>query len=155
MGLIVLGISVLMILVIFLFNSALKEIISSSCTGEHAISCPMYDAVSKQTYLSLAVVGILIIFGLVLAFSKPEKEIVVKTVKEKKPIKKVDLSSFRQEEKQVFNLVKENGAMFQADIIEKTGFGKAKVSRIIDRLEGSGLLERKRRGMTNVVVLKE
>ena len=29
------------------------------------------------------------------------------------------------------------------------------VSRIIDRLEGKGFVERKRRGMTNVVVMKE
>ena len=69
--------------------------------------------------------------------------------------KKIDLSGLRPEEKQIFNFVKENGAIFQADLIEKTGFGKAKMSRIIDRLEGRGLVERKRRGMTNVVVLKE
>tara|TARA_Y100000310_G_scaffold79304_3_gene76019 strand:- start:11104 stop:11229 length:126 start_codon:yes stop_codon:yes gene_type:complete len=33
--------------------------------------------------------------------------------------------------------------------------GKAKVSRIIDRLENKDIVERKRRGMTNVVVLKD
>ncbi|MDP3882422.1 MAG: MarR family transcriptional regulator [Nanoarchaeota archaeon] len=154
-GLIVLGISVLIILIIFLFNSALNDVITATCAGEHGLICPMHDAVNKQTYLSLAIVGVLIIFGLVLTFSKPEKEVIVRTIKEKKQVKKVDLSSFKAEEKEIYNLVKENGAMFQADIIERTGFGKAKVSRIIDRLEGSGLLERKRRGMTNVVVLKE
>ena len=42
-----------------------------------------------------------------------------------------------------------------ADLIEKTGFGKAKMTRIIDRLEGKGFVERKRRGMTNVVVLDD
>jgi len=40
-------------------------------------------------------------------------------------------------------------------LIEKTGFGKAKMTRIIDRLEGRCFVERKRRGMTNIVVLKE
>ena len=44
------------------------------------------------------------------------------------------------------------------DIVEMTGNTfkgeKAKVTRIIDRLEGHSLVERKRRGMTNVVVLK-
>ena len=45
--------------------------------------------------------------------------------------------------------------MFQADLIEKTGFSKARMTRIVDKLEGNDLVERKRRGMTNVVVLKE
>ena len=40
------------------------------------------------------------------------------------------------------------------DTPQKTNFGKAKMTRIIDRLEGRGFVERKRRGMTNVVVLK-
>ena len=44
--------------------------------------------------------------------------------------------------------------VFQADLIEQTEFGKAKMTRILDRLEGKGYIERKRRGMTNVVVLK-
>ena len=52
-------------------------------------------------------------------------------------------------------LVEENKTIFQGDIIEKAGFSKAKVTRIIDRLEGKGFVERKRRGLTNVVVFKE
>ena len=45
--------------------------------------------------------------------------------------------------------------MFQADLIDKSGLGKVKISRILDRLEGKGLIERKRRGMNNIVVFKE
>ena len=47
-----------------------------------------------------------------------------------------------------------DGTMFQSDVVEKTGFSKVKVSRILDKLEGRQVLERKRRGMTNVVVLR-
>src|SRR3989338_1320615 len=140
-GFIVLGISFLIVVIILLFNSALKDIIESSCTGEHGLSCPMYAALTKQTYLSIAIAGILVIFVLVMIFTKPEREIVVKRVKERKVSKKIDLSEFRPEEKKVFKLVEESGAIFQAEII--------------DKLEGSGLVERKRRGMTNVVVIKE
>ena len=46
------------------------------------------------------------------------------------------------------------GTIFQPDLADKTGFSKVKVTRILDRLEGKQLIERKRRGMTNVVVLK-
>ena len=52
-------------------------------------------------------------------------------------------------------MIQNNKAIFEADLIYKTGFGKAKMTRIIDRLEGKGFVERKRRGMTNVVVMKE
>ena len=76
-------------------------------------------------------------------------------IKEKLKPKVYDLSELREEEVTIFNMIKEQGAIFQADVIEKSGFGKAKISRIVDRLEGKSLVERKRRGMTNVIVLKE
>ncbi len=54
----------------------------------------------------------------------------------------------------LFNKVVEaEGTIFQSDLVEKTGFTKVKVTRILDKLEGRGLIERKRRGMTNVVIL--
>jgi uncharacterized membrane protein len=58
-------------------------------------------------------------------------------------------------EAQVYKIIAdENGMVFQNKIIEKTGFTKVKVSRILDTLEHKGLLERRRRGMSNVVVLR-
>ena len=35
-----------------------------------------------------------------------------------------------------------------------TGISKVGISRILDRLENQGFIERKRRGMNNIVVLK-
>ena len=156
-GWLLLGISVLIIFLVFLFNNTLMESVRNSCFIQHGDvkSCEMYDSVNYQTYLALGIVGVLVIVSLFLIFSKPNEKVVVKKVREKKIQKEVDLSSFRPEEKQVYNLVKGNGAMFQADLIENTGFSKARMTRIVDKLEGSGLVERKRRGMTNVVVLKE
>ena len=155
-GYLVLGISVLIIIIIFMFNSALKEIVKSSCTEAHGdvYSCPMYQTINQQTYLALGIVGLLALISLVLIFSKTQKEIVIKKIKERVKRKSFDTSQLNQEEKKVLSLIQENKAIFQADLIEKTGFGKAKMSRIIDRLEGKGFVERKRRGMTNVVVLK-
>jgi len=115
----------------------------------------MTQTLEQQTYLSLGITAILIIISLFLIFSKPNEKIVIRKIKDKVIEKKVDLSKFKPEEKQVYKLIAEQGAIFQADLIEKTGFGKAKVTRIIDRLEGHSLVERKRRGMTNVVVIKD
>lgn len=154
-GFLLLGIVLIIIVIIFLYDNALKEIVKSSCTGEHALTCPMYKTINQQTYLALAIAGVLFFMSFVLIFSRPDEKIVVKKVKEKREKKKIDLSSFKPDEKEVFKIVQEQGAMFQADLIENTGFGNAKMSRILDRLEGHGLVERKRRGMTNVVVLKD
>ena len=154
-GWFLLGVVVLLVIIILLFNSTLNEIVAGSCTLAHgdANSCPMYKTISRQTYLSLAIVGLLIIVSLFLIFSKPKERVVFKKIKLKK--KKVDISDLRQEDKLIYKFIQNQGTIFQADLIEKSGYGKAKVSRIIDRLEGKGLVERKRRGMTNVVVLKD
>jgi len=156
-GYLLLGVSILVIVIIFLFNSTLKEIVVKSCGDVHALSCPMNQTVNEQTYIALGVVGLLIIVSLVLIFSKPQKEIIFKTrtIEKKIPRKKIDTSDLKPEEKEVLSLIINNKAVFQADLIEKTGFGKARMTRIIDRLEGKGFVERKRRGLTNVVVMKD
>ena len=51
-------------------------------------------------------------------------------------------------------LLKNKGNMYQTDIIQKTNLNKVKITRILDSLEAQNLIERKRRGMTNIVVLK-
>ncbi len=155
-GFLILGISVLIIVIIFIFNNAMKTIIEEGCPAVHlGYSCPSFKTIAQQTYLALSIVGILIIIGLVLIFSPQKEKIIIKKIKENNKKKEIDISDLKKEEKEIFKLVREQKAMFQADLIEQTGFGKAKMSRMIDRLEGRGLVERKRRGMNNIVVLKE
>ncbi len=154
-GFLILGIAVVVVIIVFLFNNAMKEIVVNSCGAEHASVCPMNETIKQQTYLSLAIVAILIVISLFLILTKPKEKIIVKKIKEKIQKKQLSLEGLRKEDKEVFKIIQENQTIFQADIIEKIGFGKAKVSRILDRLENKGLIERKRRGMTNVVVLKD
>ena len=47
-----------------------------------------------------------------------------------------------------------DGVIQQAEIVDRTDLSKATVSRMLDSLESKQLLERKRRGMGNVVVLR-
>lgn len=47
-----------------------------------------------------------------------------------------------------------DGEVAQSDIVERTDLSKATVSRTLDRLEAKDLVERKRRGVGNVVVLQ-
>lgn len=155
-GYLLLGISLIIIFIIFLFNNAMKSLVIDQCGPIHGPTCEMNKTIEQQTYLALAIVGVLVIVGFILIFSKTQTQTIVKTriIEKRKPERKYDLSNLKPEERTVFELVKESKTIFQADLIEKTKFGKAKMTRIIDRLEGRGLVERKRRGMTNVVVLK-
>ena len=70
--------------------------------------------------------------------------------------KKLDLGGLDKKEKDLVKLLqKENGGMFQADLMEKMEIGKVKTTRLLDKLEAKQIVERKRRGMTNIVVMKE
>jgi len=153
-GFMMLGISAVIIAIIFLFQKALEEIVKASCGLEHGKTCPMYATITQQTSLAIAIVGIIVVIALILISSKPKERIIIKKIKEKKQRKRVDLTGFRPDEKKVFKIIKENKTMFQGDLIEETEFTKAKMTRILDKLEGHGLIERKRRGLTNIVVLK-
>lgn len=65
------------------------------------------------------------------------------------------VSKLRGDEKIVYDVItKSDGTIFQSDLIAKTGFSKVRISRILDRLETKDIIERRRRGMANYVVLK-
>ncbi len=151
-GWIITGIAVLMAVIVWIFNNALKRIVGDTCT--HGDSCSMYDTIAIQTWVSLAIVGVVLIIGIVLMFVKPKEKIIVKTIKEKK--KKKDYSGLDRREKEVVDLLlNEGNAMFQADLMEKLNIGKVGVTRLLDKLESKQIIERKRRGMNNMVVLKD
>ncbi len=62
---------------------------------------------------------------------------------------------FSEEEKQVLDHLEENeGSAYQSDLVKTLGWSKVKTTRVLDKLENKKILERKRRGMTNLVVLK-
>jgi hypothetical protein len=51
-------------------------------------------------------------------------------------------------------IIDEGGTIFQSQLVDRSGFSKTKVSLILDRLEAKQILERKRHGMSNAIVLK-
>jgi putative component of membrane protein insertase Oxa1/YidC/SpoIIIJ protein YidD len=151
-GWIIAGIAAVMAVIVWIFNAALKRIVGDTCT--HGDSCSMYDTIAVQTWVSLAIVGIILIIGVVVMFVKPKEKVIVKTIKEKK--KKKDYSGLEKKEKEVVDmLLNEGNVMFQADLMEKLDIGKVGVTRLLDKLEAKQIIERKRRGMNNIVVLKD
>ena len=51
-------------------------------------------------------------------------------------------------------ILEEGGVINQGDLGQKSGLTKSTVSRTIDLLESKGLVEKRRRGMGNVIFLK-
>ena len=129
------------------YDNALNSRVNEQCS--HGLSCPMYATIDAQRNLAIGLIALLIIASGVIFFWQP----VVKIVKEftEKPKAPPRLEG---DEKLVFGMVSRKGTMYQGDILKETGFSKVKVSRILDTLEKKELVERKRRGMANLVVVK-
>jgi DNA-binding transcriptional ArsR family regulator len=123
-----------------------KEICGLGMQGTcpHAQNIPLQSFFGYSLSFVLSGIGFYLVWGDKLKVSRiREKEI-------GKIIKKLS-----KDERMIYELVKsKDGAIFQSELIKKTKFSKAKVSRILDKLEINGLIERRRRGMANLVVLK-
>jgi hypothetical protein len=155
-GILVIAIALLIGFIIFWFNKALSEIVNTSCT--HGPSCPMWGTIDFQTKTSLGIMGFVVLIGLYLVFFVKEEKAKTEQVSEKKISKEnyeKIMCKLNADEKIVLEkIIESQGTIFQSDLVEKTSFTKVKMTRILDRLEGKALIERKRRGMTNVVILK-
>jgi len=111
-------------------------------------TCPMETRWPIQTYFGIVFIVVLCSIGLALFFMPRREQAGIKKERAK------NLKGLGGEEKKVYEaVISSEGALFQSELTEKTGFSKVKVTRLLDRLEGKGLIER-RRGMTNVVILK-
>lgn len=141
-GWIIVGISLLIGVIVTIFNLGLKKIIGNTCS--HGPTCSMFYTVAVQTWVSLAIAGVILVIGLVIMFSdKFESK------------RKINTDGLNKDEKQVIKLLQEDdGAMFQKTLMEKLEIGKVGMTRLIDKLEAKQIAERKRRGMNNIVVLK-
>lgn len=161
-GIIILGIAALIGFIIFSFNKALTNIVNTACT--HGPSCPMWGTINFQTNISMGIMIFIILVALYIIFFGKEEKVVtkVKRVEQQIEPKKITkenyqkiISKLNNEEKAVFDkIIESEGTIFQSELVEKTKFTKVKITRILDKLEGRGLVERRRRGMTNVVILK-
>lgn len=154
-GGLIIGIALAMLSIVIIFNQSLKKIVTTTCS--HGSSCTMYDTMSSQYWLSLSIVAIIISIGLYIMFSKPQEKIIEKTIikkiqEEKAPI---DISGLNKREIEAIKIIQqENGIIFQADLKEKLEIGKVGMTRLLDKLEAKQIIERKRRGPSNVVVIK-
>jgi len=155
----IVGIALVIAAIIYMFNQAMTTIVATECT--HGLSCPMWGTIDFQTNVAIGLMTIVIGIGLYLVFFSKD-EMVIKRITErvdmKRPTKETYgkvLKTLQGDERLVLEkIIEADGSIFQSDLVDKSGLGKVKVSRVLDKLEGQGLVERKQRGMTNVILLK-
>lgn len=110
--------------------------------------CPAHNnnSISWVLVIAFGISFIILVSGVYMIFMPSKKT---------KEFSKVDLSKLNKEEKKIYNLLKENGgSMYQSDLVKETEFSKVKITRILDKMENKKIIDRKRRGMTNIVVLR-
>ena len=161
-GILMIAIAVIFGFIVNSFNVSLKNIILDSCA--EGIQCPIIGSIDYQTTISIVLIVIMVAFGLYIFFFGKEEKVVTNVIEVKEHIqpKKLTKENYQEvinqlsnDEKIVFEkIIDEQGSLFQSDIVNKTGLTKVKITRVLDKLEGKGLIERKRRGMSNVVILK-
>jgi hypothetical protein len=164
-GYLVIGISLLMGFLIWLFNNALTKIVNENCS--HGAECAMWGSIRFQTNVGLGILVFVLLVGLYLVFFAKDEPAIreihkVKVIKEQFKPKKITkenyekiLGTLEHDERVILEqIIASNGSVFQSQLVEETKFTKVKITRILDRLEGKGVIERKRRGMTNIVLLK-
>lgn len=150
LGVIVLVLSVILLFVVISFTIELRGS-QDECPCPVG-ACPMEAGFPIQTYAGISFV---VILGVVGAFMLVKgKEMEELEIKKSTEIKKV-IRTLKGDEKKIYEAIADSdGAIFQSELVEKMGFSKVRVTRILDKLEGKGLVERRRRGMTNIVLLK-
>lgn len=110
--------------------------------------CPAHNSTSDWLLtIGFALSILLIVSGAYLWYSP--------LIREEEEKKEVDMSKLDEDEQAIMQVVLDaDGSAYQSDVVKETGLSKVKTSRTLDRLEQKGLVERKRRGMTNLVVQK-
>jgi uncharacterized membrane protein len=149
---------ILMILSVIIFIIALTGKLNSdnviSIYSNQTGSCYLEGTCLHEqfniTFIVLGIIaGAVFVIGFIIFFLNQKKqEIKQKTIKTTK-------ISLTPEQKRLYNLLKEAGApMFQGELVEKSGMNKVRVSRVLDKMEMLGVIERRRHGMSNYVLLK-
>ncbi|MEK6961384.1 MAG: MarR family transcriptional regulator [Nanoarchaeota archaeon] len=123
---------------------------SGQCVNEPGSPCPYVKMHSLSVVKHFGLFADLVLFGFgvwLFAQRKPEDSVLAKA--------KRSIKALGGEEAKVFDLIiQSNGLVFQHELVNRMSVSKVRMTRLLDNLESKGLIERRRRGMTNIVVLK-
>lgn len=151
-GYLVIGFAILLAIVLAAVQTSNDEKDVRLCENTQMLgldmaSCPAHTSnIGWYIMVAFGIAFFILAVGIYLALFQNNAE---------KAVQIVDISKLEEGEKRVYELLKAaKGSMFQGDLIKQLGYTKVTVSRILDRMEQKDIVERKRRGMSNLVVLK-
>jgi len=125
---------------------------AAECVSKNGTPMTWYEHLPAEFFLSISFVVVMGIIGMFLALRSLEREKMDQTLRMKLSEAKKKLQG---DEKKIYEIVASNeGVIFQSELAEKAGFPKARISRNLDKLEGKGLIERRRRGLSNVILIR-
>jgi uncharacterized membrane protein len=154
-SLIALGLSIVAVILILLmtsFNAKVADLVCDCINHESGQNCPFRGTLPIEVYLDYTLSASLILMAAYL-FVSDQRALKLSSMSERRWERVT--SALRGDEKTIYNLIAStDGVMFQSDIVKNTQFPKARVSRVLNGLEARNLLERRRSGMSNVIVLK-
>ena len=123
-----------------------------STPGLDPTQCPVHKSHTSWYFVFAYIASALILVAGGVGILAPTS---ILSAADSKPETKVDIHKLSEEEQKVYTLLTEKeGSMYQSDLTKETGFSKVQTTRILDKMEAQKILERKRRGMTNIVILK-
>ncbi|MFH1836383.1 MAG: MarR family transcriptional regulator [Methanobacteriota archaeon] len=150
-GMMVAIVAVIMAFLLISYVDTLTKMSQESCTCGDVCGMVSYET-PPLVYVGLAAVAILFFLGIVIIV---KGQSLAGTVDSRSSWTE-NLEKLKESEKDVYSLLMESGGtMFQGEVVEKSGLSKVKVSRTLDKLESRRLVERRRRGLTNIIVLKD
>jgi len=129
-------------------------------TGENSTLVTRISGFYTQTDLIVVLVFSIILgaSGTFILLSRPVEAgepLWKQTLEEKRKHWEEISKTLKDDERKVYEAILEAGGVInQSELPEKTGLSKTSVSRALDLLESRGLVERRRRGMGNVILLK-
>lgn len=151
-GSLIVGLSVVLLIIVALIKVSSDHREAAICEAVHSTPsldpsiCPAHR--SAVSWLTIAAFGVsFLILGSGVYMTSTEAG--------KHEFKEIDASSLDEEERKVYEALKKSmGSAYQSDLIKGTSMSKVQISRVLDKMESKGILERRRRGMANVVFLK-
>lgn len=143
-------VTILLLLTVVGYTMEIREQAMDLCPIEGEEECPHTHYIPWQSLLGAFLVLILGGVNFIFTFQGKKEE----TPQRQRNLEEV-ASTLQDEEKEIYEFVVSNqGAVLQSKIVKELDFNKVKVSRLLDKLEGKDLIERKRKGITNLVVAK-
>lgn len=144
--------SIILLFIVASFSLEIAKTNAAACVHPSGGLCPIYAHIPFSSYIGFLLLLSMGGLGVHLTVKSEATERMRKEI-----VKKAEetVNGLQGDERKAYEtIVASDGVIFQSELVDKMGYSKVKVGRILDKLEGQDLIERRRRGLTNMVLIK-